>query len=56
VTAAALAWYDANSGQLVPLPNLNMLVAVAIRMAVRGEWRVVSGAVADCGGSAGCCG
>jgi uncharacterized membrane protein len=37
----ALARYDANLSQLVPLYNLNTLVAVAIGMAVLGEWRDV---------------
>jgi uncharacterized membrane protein len=37
----ALARYDANISQLVPLYNLNTLVAVAIGMAVLGEWRDV---------------
>ena len=37
----ALAQYDANISQLVPLYNLNTLVAVAIGMAVLGEWRDV---------------
>ena len=47
----ALARYDANISQLVPLYNLNTLVAVAIGMTVMGEWRdvvpwrVVAGAV-----------
>jgi uncharacterized membrane protein len=47
----ALARYDANISQLVPLYNLNTLVAVAIGMVVLGEWRdvvpwrVVAGAV-----------
>jgi uncharacterized membrane protein len=47
----ALARYDANISQLVPLYNLNTLVAVTIGMAVLGEWRdvvpwrVVAGAV-----------
>ena len=47
----ALARYDANISQLVPLYNLNTLVAVAIGMAVMGEWRdvvpwrVVAGAI-----------
>jgi drug/metabolite transporter (DMT)-like permease len=47
----ALSRYDANISQLVPLYNLNTLVAVAIGMAVLGEWRevvpwrVVAGAV-----------
>ena len=35
----ALARYDANISQLVPLYNLNTLVAVAVGMAVLGEWR-----------------
>jgi uncharacterized membrane protein len=37
----ALARYDANISQLVPLYNLNTLVAVAIGMVVLGEWRDV---------------
>jgi uncharacterized membrane protein len=37
----ALARYDGNISQLVPLYNLNTLVAVAIGMAILGEWRVV---------------
>jgi drug/metabolite transporter (DMT)-like permease len=37
----ALARYDANISQLVPLYNLNTLVAVAIGLAVLGEWREV---------------
>jgi hypothetical protein len=37
----ALARYDANISQLVPIYNLNTLVAVAIGMAVLGEWRDV---------------
>jgi drug/metabolite transporter (DMT)-like permease len=37
----ALARYDANISPLVPLYNLNTLVAVAIGMAVLGEWREV---------------
>jgi uncharacterized membrane protein len=47
----ALARYDANISQLVPIYNLNTLVAVAIGMTVLGEWRdvvpwrVVAGAV-----------
>src|SRR5262245_12494233 len=47
----ALARYDANLSQLVPLYNLNTLVAVAIGIVVLGEWRdvvawrVVAGAV-----------
>jgi hypothetical protein len=41
----SLAHYDANISQFVPLYNLNTLVAVAIGMAVLGEWRVVAGAV-----------
>jgi drug/metabolite transporter (DMT)-like permease len=47
----ALARYDANISQLVPIYNLNTLVAVAIGMVLLGEWhdvvpwRVVAGAV-----------
>ncbi len=37
----ALGRYDANISQLVPLYNLNTLVAVAVGMAVLGEWQVV---------------
>jgi uncharacterized membrane protein len=37
----ALSRYDANISQLVPLYNLNTLVAVAIGMTVLGEWRDV---------------
>ncbi len=37
----ALARYDAIISQLVPLYNLNTLVAVAVGMAVLGEWRDV---------------
>ncbi|MBN9122290.1 MAG: hypothetical protein J0I06_24650 [Planctomycetes bacterium] len=37
----ALSRYDANISQLVPLYNLNTLVAVAIGMAVLGEWREI---------------
>jgi drug/metabolite transporter (DMT)-like permease len=37
----ALSRYDANISQLVPLYNLNTLVAVAIGLGVLGEWREV---------------
>jgi drug/metabolite transporter (DMT)-like permease len=49
--AVALAQYDAQISQLVPLYNMNTLVAVAIGMVALGEWRevvpwrVVAGAV-----------
>ena len=39
--ALALARYDANISQLVPLYNLNTLVAVGVGLAVLGEWRSV---------------
>lgn len=47
----ALARYDGNISQLVPLYNLNTPVAVAVGMTVLGEWRnvvpwrVVAGAI-----------
>ena len=40
--ALALAKYDARISQLVPLYNLNTLVAVGIGLAVLGEWREVN--------------
>lgn len=39
--AVALTRYDARISQLVPLYNLNSLVAVGIGLAVLGEWREV---------------
>jgi drug/metabolite transporter (DMT)-like permease len=39
--AMALAQYDAQISQLVPLYNMNTLVAVAIGMTALGEWREV---------------
>jgi uncharacterized membrane protein len=40
--ALSLARYDARISQLVPLYNLNTLVAVGIGLAVLGEWREIN--------------
>jgi|SRR5579883_1357136 len=55
--AIALARYDANISQLVPIYNLNTLVAIAIGLVALGEWRevvpwriVVGAALAVAGG------
>jgi uncharacterized membrane protein len=40
--ALALGRYDARISQLVPLYNMNTLVAVALGLAVLGEWREVN--------------